>query len=71
MPSGGAELYFFYINFYADDTKYMDFVIRVNGADLCYARADMNEVVITDNGKPSCGAVAVLTEGMDYHINNK
>ena len=62
MPSG---LYFFYSNFYADDTKYTDFVIRVNRTDLCYARADMNEAVITDNGKPFCGAVAVLTEGTD------
>ena len=67
MPSGGAGLYFFYTNFYADDSKVTDFVIRVNGAELCNAKADMDGAS-ADNGIPSCGAVIVLAEGTNHDV---
>ena len=44
--------------------KITDFVVRLNGAtDLCYARADMNNVGVADNGTPTCGAVATVSAG--------
>ena len=64
VPPGGDGLYFFYINFFADDADITNFVVRVNGVrDLCYARADMNNVAVSDNGTPSCGAVATVSAG--------
>ena len=64
VPSGGAGLYFLYINFYADDMKIVDFVIRVNGGQVCYARGDQNnEGGAGDNATPSCAAVTTLLEG--------
>ena len=64
VPSGGDGLYFFYINFFADDTKITDFVVRLNRVtDLCYARADMNSGGVADNGTPTCGAVATVSAG--------
>ena len=64
VPSGGDGLYFFYINFFVDDTKITDFVVGLNGVtDLCYARADMNSDDVADNGTPTCGAVATVSAG--------
>ena len=62
VPAGGAGLYFLYTNLYSDDENLADFVIRVNGAAVCEGSSDMNQSP-GDNGTPSCGAVAVLTEG--------
>ena len=62
VPSGGAGLYFFYINFFADDETNAAFTMRVNGAWLCYAYGEMNESP-GDNATPSCGAVVTLAEG--------
>ena len=63
VPAGGAGLYFIYTNLYADDEKVADFVVQVNGVDLCEASSDMNHSP-GDNGTPSCGAVTILAEGM-------
>ena len=64
VPPGGDGLYFFYINFFADDADITNFIVRLNGVrDLCYARADMNNVAVSDNGAPSCGAVATVSAG--------
>ena len=55
-------MYFLYTNLYADDEVAADFVIRVNGVTVCEGSSDMNASP-GENGTPSCGAVAVLTEG--------
>ena len=62
VPVGGAGLYFLYTNFYDNDEKFADFIIRVNSVAVCEGSSDLNQSP-GDNGTPSCGAVAVLAEG--------
>ena len=64
VPRGGTGLYFLYTNFFAENDRFADFAIRVNEAQVCYAKADMDNADANDNGTPSCGVATLLSEGI-------
>ena len=57
-------MYFLYTNFFAENDRFADFAIRVNEAQVCYAKADMDNADANDNGTPSCGVATLLSEGI-------
>ena len=64
MPQDEAGLYYFYTDLYTNDPEDLYFAIRVNEQFLCRAALDIRAEGPDDNGSPSCGAVALLTEGI-------
>ena len=70
MPAGGAGLYLFYTNFFGGEQEFAYFRIRVNGQGICAAFSDITNSA-TDNGTPSCAAVATLTEGIQGLYSNR
>ena len=70
VPTGKAGLYYFYTDLYTNDPQNLYFAIRVNQQFLCRAILDISTEGPDDNGSPSCGAIALLTEGIKYHLSN-
>ena len=68
MLSGGAGLYFFYVNLLSDYNEVADFAIRVNGVVMCKAYNDESSCGVNDRGSSSCGTVATLVEGSNSYF---
>ena len=63
VPSGGAGLYYFYVNFWSTEGENAIFDVRVNEVLRCRAESDEAVTTPDDNGTPSCGFVTTLSEG--------
>ena len=65
VPSGGAGLYFLFIDFYVVGGEFARFDIEVNGAVVCMAEVKTDGTgSAVDDYPATCGGLALLREGM-------
>ena len=65
VPSGGAGLYFLFIDFYVTGGEWARFDIEVNNAVVCMAEVNTDTTGSTGDQYPAtCGALVLLREGM-------
>ena len=65
VPPGGDGLYYFYTHLQFLPDEYSNFIIRLNGDDLCDVFEDNDN---GDYGMSSCGAAVVLEEGKSHSL---
>ena len=71
VPSGGAGLYFLYVNFWVIGGKWVRFDVKVNNSELCKAEADTRSTGSTvDNYQAGSGALTLLREGMSKEMDS-
>ena len=65
VPSGGAWLYFLYVNFYVIGGKYVLFDVKVNNSQVCKVEVDTVATGSTaDRYQADSGALTLLREGI-------
>ena len=69
VPSGGAGLYFLYVNFWVIGGKWVRFDVKLNNSDVCAAEIDTRATGCTaDRYQAGSGALALLREGISKGI---
>ena len=72
VPSGGAGLYFLYVNFWVIGGKWVRFYVKLNNSDVCKAEIDTRATGSTaDRYHAASGALTILTEGMSKEVTDE